>query len=76
MLCVYSAELDSARLGALPYGDIDAERCARGELMPEKLFSPLAQWPDHRLAEASVVPFGQVELRRYGARHARWRAVT
>jgi hypothetical protein len=76
MLCVYSAELDSGRLGALPYGDIDAERCARGELMPEKLFCPLAQWPDHRLAEASVVPFEQVELRRYGARHARGRAVT
>jgi hypothetical protein len=76
MMRVYSAELDSGRLGALPYGDVDAERYARGELMPEKLFCPLAQWSDHRLAEAFVVPLEQAELRRNGSRDARGRAVT
>jgi hypothetical protein len=44
MMCVYSAELDSGRLGPVPYRDGDAERYARYELMPEKLFSPLAEW--------------------------------
>jgi hypothetical protein len=57
-------------------GDVDAERYARGELMPEELFCPLAQWPDHRLAEAFVVPLEQVELRRHDARRARGRAFT
>jgi hypothetical protein len=76
MMCVYSAELDRGRLRALAYRDGDAERYARGELMPDELFYPLARWPDHRLAEAFVVPLEQVDARRRDALPVRGRALT
>jgi hypothetical protein len=66
MLCVYSAEIDAGAApdGARAYWAAAAERYARRELMPAELFCPLADWPDHRLAEVFAVPLEQVERRR------------
>ena len=66
MLCVFSAEVDA---GAAPdgvggYSPCAAERYARGELMPDELFCPLAHRPDHELAEAFVVPLEQIAKKR------------
>jgi hypothetical protein len=77
MLCVYSAEVDAGTApdGARRYSAADAERYARGELMPAELFWPLAHWPDHRLAEAFAVPLEQIEPRRRELRRERLRPV-
>ena len=66
MLCVYSAEIDAGAApdGARVYSPAASERYARRELMPAELFSPVAHWPDHRLAEAFAVPLDQIERRR------------
>jgi hypothetical protein len=64
LMCVYSAELDSAGRAAFAYRDGDAERYARSELIPDELFCPLARWPDDRLAEAFGVPLEQIESKR------------
>jgi hypothetical protein len=66
MLCVFSAEVDA---GAAPdnacgYSHGAAQRYARGELMPDELFRPLAHRPDHELAEAFVTPLEQIAKKR------------
>jgi hypothetical protein len=71
MLCVYSAELDARadQPGAGDYSAGDAERYARGELVPDALFEPLAGRPDHELAEAFIVPLDQIAEKRRDLAH-------
>ena len=66
MLCVFSAEVDAGTApdGACGYSPGAAERYARGELMPDELFCPLAHRPDHELAEAFAAPLEQIAKKR------------
>ena len=66
MLCVFSAEVDAGAApdGVCGYSPGAAERYARGELMPDALFRPLAHRPDHELAEAFGAPLEQIAKKR------------
>jgi len=66
LLCVFSAEVDAGAApdGVCRYSPGAAERYARRALMPDELFCPLAQSPDHELAEAFAAPLEQIAKKR------------
>lgn len=66
MLCIYSAEIDPRATGDLDVGFSagEADRFARGELMPDDLFEALACRADHELAEDIIVPVEQIAEKR------------
>jgi hypothetical protein len=66
MLCVFSAEVDAGAApdGVRGYSSAAAERYARGELIQDELFRPLAHRADHELADAFGTPLEQIAKKR------------
>ena len=63
-LCLYSRAIDTGQAGPAGYDQADAERFARGLLMPSEAFAPVMAWSDFELAELFTAPLDQVSHRR------------